>query len=269
MVKAIEEHPTYVVLNGAEGALLGDHALTAKVGERVRLFVGNGGPNLVSSFHVIGEIFDRVYTEAGIRYQENVQTTLIPAGGAAIVEFRVDVPGSYKLVDHSILRAFNKGALGELKVEGKENKAIYSGKQAESEYRATKPSIASAAAPMAVKPPSAEDPSVRLAAGGKLYETYCIGCHQSDGQGLPGTFPPLAKSDYVTDKRRAIEAVLNGLTGFVEVNGQRYNSVMPPMGHLKDDEIADVLTYVRQSWGNEGDAVSANEVAAERGGASH
>ena len=129
MGKAIEEHPTYVVFNGAEGSLLGENALKAKVGERVRLFVGNGGPNLVSSFHVIGEIFDRVYAEAGTRYSENIQTTLVPAGGAAIVEFKVEVPGSYKLVDHSILRAFNKGALGELKVEGPENKSTYSGNQ--------------------------------------------------------------------------------------------------------------------------------------------
>jgi nitrite reductase (NO-forming) len=136
MEKAVEEHPTYVVFNGAEGSLLGEKALKAKVGERVRLFVGNGGPNLVSSFHVIGEIFDRVYAEAGTRYSEHIQTTLVPAGGAAIVEFKVDVPGSYKLVDHSILRAFNKGALGELKVEGAEARAIYTGKQAESEYQA-------------------------------------------------------------------------------------------------------------------------------------
>ena len=136
MGKAVEEHPTYVVFNGAEGSLLGEKALKAKVGERIRLFVGNGGPNLVSSFHVIGEIFDRVYAEAGTRYSEHIQTTLVPAGGAAIVEFKVNVPGSYKLVDHSILRAFNKGALGELKVEGPENKAIYSGNQGESEYHA-------------------------------------------------------------------------------------------------------------------------------------
>ncbi|MGN6282019.1 copper-containing nitrite reductase, partial [Frateuria sp.] len=102
MDKAIDEKPTYVLFNGHEGALTGDKALTAKVGESVRLFVGNGGPNLVSSFHVIGEIFDRVQQEGGLHPQENVQTTLIPAGGAAIVEFHTDVPGSYVLVDHSI-----------------------------------------------------------------------------------------------------------------------------------------------------------------------
>jgi nitrite reductase (NO-forming) len=264
MGKAVDEHPTYVVFNGAEGALMGDHALTAKVGERIRLFVGNGGPNLVSSFHVIGEIFDRVYTEGGTNYQENVQTTLVPAGGAAIVEFKVDVPGSYKLVDHSILRAFNKGALGELKVDGAENKAIYSGKQAESEYHAAASASASSTS-MPTKAASSDDPSARVAAGGKLYQTYCIGCHQAEGQGIPGTFPPLAKSDYLADKLRAVHAVVDGLTEPIEVNGQRYHGVMPPMGHLKDEEIADILTYVRQSWGNEGDAVSASDVAGERG----
>ncbi|HEY1138879.1 MAG TPA: copper-containing nitrite reductase, partial [Lysobacter sp.] len=75
--KAIDEHPTYVVFNGSEGALTGDNALTAKAGETIRMYVGNGGPNLVSSFHVIGEIFDKVYTEGGSKYQENVQTTLV------------------------------------------------------------------------------------------------------------------------------------------------------------------------------------------------
>jgi len=134
MQKAIDERPTYVVFNGSEGALVGDHALQAKTGETIRLFVGNGGPNLVSSFHVIGEIFDRVRYEGGAKEQENVQTTLIPAGGAAIVEFHIDVPGSYILVDHSIFRAFNKGALAVLKAEGPEDKSIYSGKEVDSAY---------------------------------------------------------------------------------------------------------------------------------------
>ena len=134
MEKAIDERPTYVLFNGAEGSLIGDNALTAKIGETVRLFVGNGGPNLVSSFHVIGEIFDACATKAARIAQENVQTTLIPAGGAAIVEFHTEVPGSYVLVDHSIFRAFNKGALAILKVDGPENKAIYSGKEVDSVY---------------------------------------------------------------------------------------------------------------------------------------
>lgn len=134
MDKGIDEKPTYVVFNGADGALMGEGALKAKAGEKIRIYVGNGGPNLVSSFHVIGEIFDRVYVEGGSRYQENVQTTLIPAGGAAIVEFTVDIPGTYTLVDHSIFRAMHKGAMGALEVEGEERPEVFSGQQHHIEY---------------------------------------------------------------------------------------------------------------------------------------
>ncbi|MFB3107233.1 MAG: copper-containing nitrite reductase, partial [Pseudomonadales bacterium] len=134
MQKAIEENATYVLFNGSEGALVGDNALSANTGETIRLFVGNGGPNLVSSFHVIGEIFDKVFTEGGTHYQENVQTTLVPAGGSAITQFRVEVPGTLVIVDHSIFRAFNKGALGMIKVDGPENLAVYTGKKVDSVY---------------------------------------------------------------------------------------------------------------------------------------
>jgi nitrite reductase (NO-forming) len=125
--KARMEQPDYVVFNGRVGALTGDRTLKAKVGETVRLFIGNGGPNLVSSFHVIGEIFDRVYHEGAVGRPpaENVQTTLIPAGGAGIVEFRLDVPGAYILVDHSIFRAFDKGAIGLLEVTGPDAPGIF------------------------------------------------------------------------------------------------------------------------------------------------
>jgi nitrite reductase (NO-forming) len=125
--KARDERPEYVLFNGRMGALMGDGALKAKTGETVRLFVGNGGPNLVSSFHVIGEIFDRVYPEAsmGGELKRNVQTTLIPAGGAAIAEFKVDVPGRFLLVDHSISRAMDKGALGSIVVAGDERPDIF------------------------------------------------------------------------------------------------------------------------------------------------
>jgi nitrite reductase (NO-forming) len=127
MEKGIAEQPSYVVFNGSVGALTGDNALQAKVGETVRLYVGNGGPNLVSSFHVIGEVFDHVYGEGGTMVsQKNVQTTLVPAGGSAIVEFRTEKAGSLVLVDHSIFRAFNKGALGMLKVTGQDDPQVFS-----------------------------------------------------------------------------------------------------------------------------------------------
>ena len=135
MEKAIDEKASYVVFNGAVGSLVGDKALRAKVGDRVRLFVGNGGPNLLSSFHVIGEIFDKVYQEGGMKVsQEHVQTTLVPAGGSAIVEFGLQVPGTYILADHSLMRAFNKGALDMLKVEGGANLIVYSGKEVDATY---------------------------------------------------------------------------------------------------------------------------------------
>ncbi len=118
--------PEYVVFNGRVGALVDKGALTARVGETVRIYAGNGGPNLVWSFHVIGEIFDRVYTEGAVGNAPatNVQTTLVPAGGAAIVELRVNVPGTYLLVDHSIFR-IDKGAVGMLKVSGAPNNGIF------------------------------------------------------------------------------------------------------------------------------------------------
>jgi len=126
--KLTAERPEYVVFNGRMGALLGEGAVKAKVGETVRLYVGNGGPNLISSFHVIGEIFDTVYAEAalgGAAPMRNVQTTLVPAGGAAIVELKVQVPGRFLLVDHSIVRAMEKGALGSLEVAGPEQPGVF------------------------------------------------------------------------------------------------------------------------------------------------
>jgi nitrite reductase (NO-forming) len=126
MEKGIAEQPTYVVFNGSVGALTGTNALQAKAGETVRLFVGNGGPNLVSSFHVIGEVFDNVYGEGGTMVsQRNVQTTLVPAGGSAILEFRAEKPGNLVLVDHSIFRAFNKGALGMMTITGPDNPKVF------------------------------------------------------------------------------------------------------------------------------------------------
>lgn len=124
----LSEHADYVLFNGKVGALTGDSALTAKVGETIRIYFGVGG-FLPSSFHVIGEIFDRVYREGAVGSEpaRNVQTTLVPAGGAVMVEFRVDVPGTYVLVDHALTRALNKGAAGHLVVTGPADPAIFSG----------------------------------------------------------------------------------------------------------------------------------------------
>ena len=266
MEKAIDERPTYVLFNGAEGALTGDKALKAKVNETVRLFVGNGGPNLVSSFHVIGAIFDKVRFEGGSNVQTNVQTTLIPAGGAVIAEFRTRVPGSYVLVDHSIFRAFNKGALAILKVDGPENKAIYSGKELDAVYLGDRAgpnlnAVTQAAASSRQGTLSVQD---QIRAGEALFAGTCSVCHQANGAGLPGVFPPLAKSDFLGDVSRSVDVVLRGLSGKVKVNGTEYDSVMPPMNQLNDDEVANILTYVLNSWNNPGGRVSTDDVKKRR-----
>jgi len=105
----------------------------------------------------------------------------------------------------------------------------------------------------------------QLQAGEKVYQTVCLACHQADGKGLPGAFPPLAGSDYlIGHTERAVGVVVNGLQGEVVVNGAKFNSVMPAMVQLSDQEIADALTYALNSWGNQGGAVAASAVAAER-----
>jgi len=124
------ENPDYVVFNGKVGSLVGaGNALAANVNEEVRIYFGVGGPNLVSSFHIIGEIFDTVYPEGSLKSTTtltNVQTTLVPGGGSAIVEFTPEVAGEqYYLVDHSLTRAIEKGALGQLIVSGTSNPGIY------------------------------------------------------------------------------------------------------------------------------------------------
>ena len=267
MEKAIAEQPTYVVFNGAEGSLTGDKAMKVKTNQTVRMFVGNGGPNLVSSFHVIGAIFDKVRFEGGTSAQTNVQTTLIPAGGAAIAEFRTRVPGSYVLVDHSIFRAFNKGALAILKVDGPEDKAIYSGKELDSVYLGDRagPNLAAVTRATESQAKGMLTLEDQVRAGQQLFAGTCSVCHQANGAGLAGVFPPLAKSDYLAaDIKRSIGAVLQGLSGKITVNGQEYNSVMPPMNQLNDDEVAHIMTYVLNSWGNPGGRVTADVVKAQR-----
>jgi nitrite reductase (NO-forming) len=267
MEKAIDENPTYVLFNGKEGSLTGDNALTAKTNETVRLFVGNGGPNLISSFHVIGEIFDKVQPEGGTVAQHNVQTTLIPSGGAATVEFHTDVPGSYVLVDHSIFRAFNKGALGILKVDGPEDKSIYSGKEVDAVYLGdrSEPNLTAVTTAATAHAAGTLTKAEQVAAGKQLFTGTCSVCHQANGEGLANVFPPLAKSDYLAaDPKRAMTIVTHGLTGKITVNGHEYDSVMPPMSQLNDDEVANILTYVLNSWDNPGGQITKEEVAKAR-----
>jgi nitrite reductase (NO-forming) len=264
MTKAIDEKPDYVVFNGSAGSLTGDNALKAKKGDTVRLYVGVGGPNLTSSFHVIGEIFDKVHHEGSTSSPDkNVQTTMIPAGGAAYMEFKVNVPGTYIMVDHSLTRAFNKGALGMLKVSGEEDKTLYSGKMTDEVYLPEGTSMRNTGA-VQTQAPTAKTKADRIKLGEGIYNTNCAACHQTTGVGVPQAFPPLAKADYLKGaKPAAIKAVTGGLQGKLVVNGSEYNGVMPSWS-LNDEEVANVLTYIYNSWDNDGDEVTPEDVKQHR-----
>lgn len=277
MQKAIDEHPTYVVFNGAANSLIGERALKADVGQTIRIFIGNGGPNLISSFHVIGEIFDNVYTEGGIlANQHQVQSTLVPAGGSSIVEFKSEVPGTLILVDHSIFRTFNKGSLGMLKISGPEDKSIYSGKEVDETYLAETEAVnngASASLRKEYEQAVSNDPKLQkltkdilIAEGEKVFKANCSMCHQMQGEGIPSVFPPLAKSDYLanlsskTDRAELIQLLKLGKSGKITVNGNEFNGQMPPVANLSEQDLASLLTYITNSWGNKAKPFSIEEV---------
>jgi nitrite reductase (NO-forming) len=134
--KLINERPEYYVFNGAVGGISTAHPLQAKVGETVRIYFGDGGPNATSSFHVIGEIFDKVYSFASLTAPPltNVQTITTPPGGASIVEFKLQVPGKYMIVDHALSR-MERGLAGILQVDGPANPEIYSAPQQSAESK--------------------------------------------------------------------------------------------------------------------------------------
>jgi nitrite reductase (NO-forming) len=124
--KLMDERPEYFVFNGAVGALTKEKPLKAKVGQTVRIYFGVGGPNYTSSFHVIGEIFDKLYNLGSLTAapMRDVQTATVPPGGAAVVDFKLEVPGNYMLVDHALTRV-ERGLAGVLQVEGPNNPEVF------------------------------------------------------------------------------------------------------------------------------------------------
>ena len=202
--------------------------------------------------------------EGGIRPNQNqVQTTLIPAGGATIVEFGLEVPGNITLVDHSIFRAFNKGAIATITVTGEEDLLTYSGKQHDRVYMLEGGTVQTIPQQSSQQPVAASKEE-RIERGKIVYAQVCMACHQPEGQGILQAFPPLAAADYLNaDVDRAISTVIHGLEGSITVNGQVYNSIMPQLG-LDDEQVANVLTYVYNSWGNNGTEVLPEMVKAVR-----
>jgi nitrite reductase (NO-forming) len=152
-----------------------------------------------------------------------------------------------------------------LKVGGPENKDIYSGKQDDEVYRPEGSAIQTLPDERAPsKAPANLSKPELMKRGEQVYTRVCAACHQPDGKGIPHAFPPLAKSDFLmADKQRALGIALNGLSGPVTVNGVKYDGVMPKLD-LSDVDIASVLTYVRNSFGNTGDRVTVEQVKARR-----
>lgn len=98
-----------------------------------------------------------------------------------------------------------------------------------------------------------------------LYLQFCLACHMENGEGVPSLYPPLVQTEYVLgDKKRLIQTVIHGMEGPIEVKGEKFNNIMAKLDYLRDEQIADVLTYVRSNFGNSADAVSAAEVRAVR-----
>lgn len=124
--KLMDERPEYFVFNGAVGALTEQHPMHAKVGQTIRIFFGVGGPNLISSPHVIGQVLERVYNEGSFTSPPltSVQTTVVPPGGATILEIKPQVPGSYKLVDHALVRVA-RSLVGAIEVTGPANRDLF------------------------------------------------------------------------------------------------------------------------------------------------
>jgi len=260
--KMKDERPDEVVFNGVAFQYK-DHPLTAAPGKLVRIYFVNAGPDLWSSFHVIGGIFDKVYPGGDAADAvSGVSTYTVGPGAGAIFDITLDQPGNYVFVDHDMAHAII-GAQGVLQVGDAAAVA------------AEKPPITASAAPVAAAPAMAMAPSTSASAGpykfdpahgASLYTSTCAACHQATGTGLPGAFPPLKGNPAVLnpDPAKQIGVVLHGLHGEA-INGVTYPSAMPPFGSaLSDADIADIINHERSSWGNQGKPVTADQVKAER-----
>ncbi len=245
--------PDEVVFNGIAFQYR-DHPLTAKPGDLVRLYVVNAGPSLWSAFHVIGAIFDKVYTDGDPAHAlTGVSTYTVAPGEGVVFDLTLNEAGHYPFVDHSMAH-MEIGAMGALAVGS---------------FADAKPPITKSATP-AAPPPQATGPyTFDAARGAQLYASNCGACHQPTGEGLPGAFPPLKGNAAVLDPNPAkqLDVILNGLHGEA-INGVSYPSAMPPFAStLNDADIADISNHERTSWGNQGKPVTADDVKKARGSA--
>ncbi|HEX7732027.1 MAG TPA: multicopper oxidase domain-containing protein, partial [Rhodanobacter sp.] len=254
--KMQEMRPDEVVFNGAAFQYR-DHPLTAKPGDRVRIYMVNAGPSLWSAFHVIGAIFDKVYPGGNpAQAIDGVSTWSVGPGEGAVFDLTADEPGKYPFVDHAMAHMV-LGAQGVLLVGAPG-----------AEPAAAPPISKAPAAETAAAPPAAPAGPYKFdpARGASLYAANCVACHQASGIGLPGAFPPLKDNPAVLndDPAKQIAVILDGLHGEA-INGTSYPSAMPPFAAtLNDADIADIANHERSSWGNQAKLIDADQVKAAR-----
>ena len=253
--------PDEVVFNGAAFQYAA-HPLQAAAGQRVRLYVVDAGPNLWSSFHVIGAVFDKVYPDGNpAQALDNVSAYTLGPGQGAVFDLVMNQPGKYAFVDHNMADIMI-GAQGVINVQGTNGAGAPKPDVTAAPPSSTPAAPASASASAAPAGPYKFD----SAKGAALFATNCAACHQATGTGLPGAFPPLKGNPAVlnADPATQITTILHGLHGKA-INGITYSGAMPPFAaQLNDTEIANIANHERTSWGNHGKLVTADEVKALR-----
>jgi len=254
------ERPDEVVFNGAAFQYR-DHPLQVTPGQRVRIYFVDAGPNLSSSFHVIGAIFNKVYPDGDPAHAlSGVSTYTVGPGAGAVFDLVIPNAGKYAFVDHDMAHMM-LGAQGVL--------AVGTPTAAPAEAPAAAPVAAASVAPVASAPALAAPGGpykFDAARGASLFAANCSACHQATGMGLPGAFPPL-KSDPVVldpDPTTQIGTILHGLHG-QNIGGTVYQTPMPPFAAtLNDADIADIINHERSSWGNQAKPATADQVKAAR-----
>jgi nitrite reductase (NO-forming) len=270
--KMQRERPDEVVFNGVAFQYR-SHPLPVVAGKRVRIYFVNAGPDLWSSFHVIGAIFDKVYPDGDMAHAlSDVSAYTVGPGAGAIFDLIMPHPGKYTFVDHDMAHE-NMGAQGLFEV-------FPAGSLPSSGGFSSAPVAAPSSATLASAPHAPAPASPAAAAGNAsagayqfdpakgtaLYTANCAVCHQAAGTGLPGAFPPLKSNPAVVDPDPAqqIHAILHGLHGKA-IMGKTYSAAMPAFGsRLSNAEIANIVNHERSSWGNHAKPVTADQVKALR-----
>ncbi|MGH8116841.1 MAG: multicopper oxidase domain-containing protein [Rhodanobacteraceae bacterium] len=258
--KMLQKRPDEVVFNGTAVQYVA-HPLPVTAGKRVRIYFVDAGPNLWTSFHVIGAMFDKVYL-SGLASDAltDVSAYSIGPGQGAIFDLVIQKPGKYSFVDHDFANLMI-GAHGVLDVHAPGVPV-----SAPSGAKAPASAATSATAPSSASAIPAGPYKFGPARGASLYTAHCAACHQATGTGLPGAFPPLKGNPAVLDANPAtqIDTILHGAHG-VPIDGVTYPSAMPPFGpSLSDADIADIANHERTAWGNQAKQVTADQVKAER-----